>query len=120
MKIRGRDASPLLFMYKFVKRTKRRHRVRGIRAERGEPAQRGKKARHLVVAHDARQNRGDGLPAREGAVALRLRDIGAFVLKHPHGNRQPPVVFQIRAAVKLLKAIWKKRKAKKQKKEASE
>ena len=29
MKIRGRDASPLLFMYKFVKRTKRRHRVQG-------------------------------------------------------------------------------------------
>ena len=28
MKIRGRDASPLLFMYKFVKRTKRRHRAR--------------------------------------------------------------------------------------------
>ena len=38
-------------------------------------------------------------------VALRLRDIGPFVLKHPHGNRQPPVVFQIRAAVKLLKAL---------------
>ena len=38
-------------------------------------------------------------------IALRLGDIGPFVLKHPHGNRQPPVVFQICAAVKLLKAL---------------
>ena len=99
MKIRGRDASPLLFMYKFVKRTKRRHRARLESPVNGDSF-------GMVVAEcqkaprtgSCRREATEGLRANSKAAVQPLRLIALLASTSP---------FQGRLNVRVCKAYQK-------------